>query len=84
VSPETRQKLSLFAGTKSIRRDYRSSGFAETILMATLLVVVANRSCVLMIAPPLCQTVGFHSVTFRCRAGGRQIFLRFANSSFFE
>jgi len=52
--------------------------------MAALLIVVANRSCVLMIAAPQCQTVGFHSVTFRCRAGGRQIFLGFANSSFFE
>jgi hypothetical protein len=49
-----------------------------------LLILVANRSCVLMIAPPLCPTVGFHSVAFHCRAGGRQKLLRFANSSFPE
>ena len=41
-----------------------------------LSVLVANCSCVLMIASPLCQTNGLHSVLVRCRPGGRRILLR--------
>jgi len=43
------------------------------MLKAVLLILVTNCSCVLMIAPSLCQTVGFHSVSVSCRPGGRQI-----------
>jgi hypothetical protein len=37
--------------------------------------LVANRSCVPMIAPSLCQAVGFHSVSVCCRPGGHQMLL---------
>jgi hypothetical protein len=82
--PEPRQILSLFGGTKVDQARLSLLGLCQDNTHGNLLILVANLSCVLMIAPPLCQTVGFHSVAFCCRAGGRQIFLGFANSSFFE
>jgi hypothetical protein len=69
---------------KILQASLSFSGLFRANAHGGLLILVANRSCVLMIAPPLCPTVGFHSVAFCCRAGGRQIFLRFANSSFPE
>jgi hypothetical protein len=45
-------------------------------LMAAKLMLVANLSCLVMIAPPLYRTVGFHSVSVRRRPGGRQIVVR--------
>jgi hypothetical protein len=38
-----------------------------------LLVLLTNRSCVSMIAPPLSQTVGLHFVLVCCRPGGREM-----------
>jgi hypothetical protein len=37
------------------------------------LIFSANRSCVSMIAPPLCLAVDFHSVSVCGRHGGRQM-----------
>ena len=39
------------------------------------LVLVANRGCVSMFAPPLCRVVGPHFVSTCCRRGGRQMLL---------
>jgi hypothetical protein len=48
-------------------------------LMAAKLVFVADRGCVVMIAAPLYQAVGPHSVSVYSRPGGNQmpvVFLR--------
>jgi hypothetical protein len=67
------------AGTKSPRAIYHPRGAAMMTLMAAELVFVADRGCVVMIAAPLYQTAGLHSVSVCCRPGGNQmpvVFLR--------
>jgi hypothetical protein len=66
-----------FAGTKSLRHYWYSPVLAKTARLAASFILVANRGCVLMLAPPLSLPVGFHPVSVCCRPGRRQMFPRF-------